>query len=386
MNGVPGWILPEMILCNEGMPKCTLCKKRRLECNYPSQNDDEDSPVALSSAQDGTESGTVTPAEYSQATRLLETRLFHQWMTSTHHTLSQDGLSAHHLSMIIPRMASSCAYLLDSIHALSALHLASIEPENRASWLDAAVRYQGQTCAGLGKILPAISESDYEPAFVTSIFIMLFAMGVRVLSLDSRPLDPLSVVLESRTLMSGPAMLFCRLNQGGIEAQLDGWLCAPDTQERLETGEASHGGVPVENTEILFNLHENIMMSLARLRSMIDTMKGPDQPIYQVTWQQLHQAIEPWPRIGPYGGPIAWPLFLDDRFSSLLQNGDWMARVLFLHYGIAMRLMCHRWYVRDWGRRLVLATLEQLDNIPQEWEETIAWIRLAAERELQLLP
>ena len=46
-----------------------------------------------------------------------------------------------------------------------------------------------------------------------------------------------------------------------------------------------------------------------------------------------------------------------------------------------MRLLCHRWYVRDWGRRLVLATLEPLDEIPQEWEEIISWIRQAAERE-----
>jgi hypothetical protein len=114
---------------------------------------------------------------------------------------------------------------------------------------------------------------------------------------------------------------------------------------------------------------------------MIDSKIGPNQPTHQTTWQQLYQAVEPWPKIGPQGGPLAWPLCLSDKFFSLIQNGDWIARILFLHYSIAMRLLCHRWYVRDWGRRLVLATLEPLDEIPQEWEETIAWIRQAAERE-----
>ncbi|KAJ5213329.1 hypothetical protein N7449_000498 [Penicillium cf. viridicatum] len=110
---------------------------------YPPPNEDEDSPGASSSAHDETDSGTVTPSrDFPQATRLLETRLFHQYMTSTYHTLSQGGLSAHHLSMTIPRMAASCPYLLDSIHAFSALHLASIETDNRALWLNHAVQYQ----------------------------------------------------------------------------------------------------------------------------------------------------------------------------------------------------------------------------------------------------
>lgn len=42
------------------------------------------------------------------------------------------------------------------------------------------------------------------------------------------------MVLEARTLMSGPAMLLSRILEAGVGSQLDGWLCAPDTQETLE--------------------------------------------------------------------------------------------------------------------------------------------------------
>lgn len=113
--------------------------------------------------------------------------------------------------------------------------------------------------------------------------------------------------------------------------------------------------------------------------STIDTKEDSKKDTYRGTWQLLYQAIEPWPKIGAQGGVIAWPLFLSDEFCSLLQNGEWMARILFLHYGLAMRLMCNRWYVRDWGRRLVMATLEPLDEIPEEWNDTIAWIGKAAQ-------
>ena len=163
----------------------------------------------------------------------MEARLFHQYMTSTYHTLAQDGLSANHLSVNIPRLATSFVYLLDGIHALSALHLASIETDNRVSWLDAALRYQSQACSGLGKVLADITTREYEPAFVTSIFIMLFAMGYRVISVDTKPPDPLSLVREIRTLISGPAMLFDKIVKGGFTAKLEHWMHVPDTKESL---------------------------------------------------------------------------------------------------------------------------------------------------------
>lgn len=112
-----------------------------------------------------------------------------------------------------------------------------METENRASWLDAALRYQSQACSGLGKVLANITTREYEPAFVTSIFIMLFAMGYRVISVDSKPPDPLSLVREIRTLISGPAMLFDRIVKEGFSDHLENWLHVPETKEVLPDGE-----------------------------------------------------------------------------------------------------------------------------------------------------
>lgn len=156
------------------------------------------------------------------------------------------------------------------------------------------------------------------------------------------------------------------------------------------------GSAPEEDNKKLFRLHgyvsrvrrlwegadnhtRNIVTSLNQLLSTIDTKEDSKKDTYRGTWQLLYQAIEPWPKIGAQGGVIAWPLFLSDEFCSLLQNGEWMARILLLHYGLAMGLMCNRWYVRDWGRRLIMATLEPLDEIPREWNDTIAWIGKAAQ-------
>lgn len=185
--------------------------------------------------RDGSDSGPRTPGgDLPFPTRMLEMRLFHQYLTSTYLTLSQDGLSAYHLYITIPHMATSYPYLMDSILALSALHLASIETDNRQMWLEAAMRYQSQTCAGLGKSLPEITDQQYEPAFVASVFIILYAQGFPVISSDTHSADAFSRVMEVRTLISGSAMFFTKLTELGIEGRLDGWLCPPDAEETLE--------------------------------------------------------------------------------------------------------------------------------------------------------
>ncbi|KAJ5986965.1 hypothetical protein N7451_011330 [Penicillium sp. IBT 35674x] len=270
-------------------------------------------------------------------------------------------------------MATSYPYLMDSILALSALHLAAIETDNRQMWLEAAMRYQGQTCAGLGKALPEITDQQYEPAFVASVFIILYAQGFPVISSDTHSADAFSRVMEVRTLISGSAMFFTKLTELGIEGQLDGWLCPPDAEETLEPPVQS-SDVKYEDREQLFDLHKKILQSLDKLRSIIDTDISRNQALYAATLQILQHAIEPWPKIGAHGGVIAWPLFIPEEFITLVQDGDWSARILFLHYATAMRLLCNRWYVRDWGRRLVLATVQPLEKIPPMWQDTISWM------------
>lgn len=117
------------------------------------------------------------------------------------------------------------------------------------------------------------------------------------------------------------------------------------------------------------------MESLDKLQATIEANESPQKELYQAIWQLLRNSIEPWPKIGPQGGVIAWPLFIPEPYISLLESGDWIARILFLHHAVALRLMCNRWYVRDRGRRLVLATLEPLGEIPDEWAEIISWVK-----------
>lgn len=127
------------------------------------------------------------------------------------------------------------------------------------------------------------------------------------------------------------------------------------------------------------NTCRNLMTSLMRLRTVIDIDQSSNQSVYKATWISLHQAVGPWPKLGEHGGVISWPFLITEEFISLVQSGDWIARIIFLHYSVSMCLWGNRWYVRDWGRRSVLAILDPIDEIPPTWAETISWIKEGVE-------
>ena len=86
--------------------------------------------------------------------------------------------------------------------------------------------------------------------------------------------------------------------------------------------------------------------------------------------------MESWPLTGARGGVIAFPIHVSDAYLALLQEDDWIARILFLHYGVALHLLSDRWYVGDWGQRLVATVLESVEGeIPPEWIDVVTWTR-----------
>ncbi|THC94894.1 hypothetical protein EYZ11_005616 [Aspergillus tanneri] len=138
--------------------------------------------------------------------------------------MCQGSLDANHFQSIVPRMAMSHPYLLDSLLAFSSLHLASIEVDDKCQWLEVALMYQNRACSTLSQVLADFSLESCGPAFVSSIFIMLCATAYPCISQDSRAFDPLAHVLETRRLIAGCSFLFQQLGKMEQLGEMKGWL------------------------------------------------------------------------------------------------------------------------------------------------------------------
>lgn len=99
--------------------------------------------------------------------------------------------------------------------------------------------------------------------------------------------------------------------------------------------------------------------------------------MYRTTWHTLHEMVEDWPQGKSKGGIIAFPIHVTEEFMSCVKDRDWTARILFLHYGVAMHLLSNKWYVGVWGRRMVTTVIPLEEEIPEVWRETVFWAREA---------
>lgn len=125
--------------------------------------------------------------------------------------------------------------------------------------------------------------------------------------------------------------------------------------------------------------NSSILDSLCKLRTVIDGSFEPHRGIYLNTWQLLQDGVERWPLNCPRGGITTWPINITEAYFCLLKSGDWIARILFLHYSVSMHLLSDRWFAVENGRRLVSSFLQRLDGYPPAWADTIAWARRAVE-------
>ncbi|KAF7591308.1 hypothetical protein BBP40_001684 [Aspergillus hancockii] len=201
---------------------------------------------------------------------------------------------------------------------------------------------------------------------------MLCSYAYPCVSKDEQPFDPLAQVLEIRRLIAGCAFFFNQLSKMEHPGEMEGWL-------RYKEDQGSDDEISKEQHDPkLIQLRSAVLDSLDRIRGMIDGVDGSSKEVYHDIWEFLNEAVKR-PLGGREGGVIALPIRISDAYVNLLEEGDWMARILFLHYGVGMHLLSDRWFVKDWGRRLVSTVLQPVEEIPAEWEETVAWTRQAVD-------
>ncbi|KAL4979621.1 nucleophile aminohydrolase [Aspergillus desertorum] len=360
------------VKCDEELPRCSMCRKRGLDCDYPPSGD-ADGRLPLT--PQGSNSSNDTPTStncWSAQTRMLEMKLFHHYTIEASFTLRQDVLEADHFQVAVPRLATSNPFLLDILLAFAALHLAFLE-QGDGKWLEIALKYQNRACSAFSRVLIDLAPETLGPAFICSIFIMLCAFAYPCVSQNRDTFDPLSQVLEINRLLTGCAFLFEQLDSVEQPEEIKAWFIYKRRELFLRRGQVEDA----QEDPGLEQLQQDLLKSLDHLRKTINTTETPHKAMYLSTWDTLQEMVKEWPRGKNQGGILAFPIHISKEFMVRLQEGDWMARILFLHYGVGMHLLSNKWYVGTWGRRLVATVLGPQEVIPAVWRGAVLWARRA---------
>lgn len=137
--------------------------------------------------------------------RLLESKLLHQYSTITCVALSSrnDPVALYRMQTALPEIAVSQTFSLDSMLSLAALHLAHLQPTQKNSWGQIAMKYSNAASSQLRTMIDQVSSSVAMPAFVCSLFLVFSFLGRQSILLDPSQLDPLSEVIHLKGLLNG---------------------------------------------------------------------------------------------------------------------------------------------------------------------------------------
>ncbi|KIM92855.1 hypothetical protein OIDMADRAFT_138888, partial [Oidiodendron maius Zn] len=339
--------------CDESHPRCHPCTKREIQCSFQGLDNLErnkstphsigSDPAQTAASLEGVLGGGLD--------RTLELQLFHHYSTVTCITLAEDEKDIQFLQVAIPKLAFSHTFLLDSILAMSALHLAHLEDTSASKfWLQIALRYQNRTLLGFNKSLLQITTLNCEALLMCSIFVLMLTISL-LGAPDEDYSDPVSEIIRSRKLLHGVVLILTQ----SLDTIRSGVLAPWSTVSGLKRLHAV-----ITNTNLTNDERQN-------------------QHIYIGACQSLQKVVEAFHRSGSIGRILVWPLYISTSFLSLLEAKDPIALLIFIHYGVALDLISHRWVVQDSGKRLVQALIPSLRcaavQAKQDWVQIIEWAR-----------
>ncbi|OJJ45722.1 hypothetical protein ASPZODRAFT_17167 [Penicilliopsis zonata CBS 506.65] len=297
----------------------------------------------------------------------------------------QEGACGHRFQdNVIPRIATSHEYVMDGLLAFAALHMALTDAPNRQEYIHAALQYQARAVSGLSAALSQTMDlEEPDAAFVCSLLILVFATAYPEVSLDrDYPVDPLAEVLETRRLMTGCAFFFIQMNGTTEAAELKRWLniCLSRDNVIVTLSEPSRvlmSTASLDDTPELNKLHRGMKPKIALFQTILDKRLRPHQEVCRDAFQNLRRGIEPWPMQDTHGGVISWPAQLTEEFVSLAKNGDSLARMVLLFYGLSMHLFSNRWFAQGTGSRLILGLCPMFNSDDEypELADIAAWAR-----------
>ncbi|KAF2182750.1 hypothetical protein K469DRAFT_636060 [Zopfia rhizophila CBS 207.26] len=365
------------IKCGEELPSCQNCTKRHLDCTYSQSrtfdtgtSSQERSTSGGSPANCEQQNGTqpLLPSLYGQdpinklgiaATRLQELQLMFHYITATCETMTHGPEDMEVWRTAIPLEAVKHEFLMDGLLALSSLHFAFQNPDLRWTYTEIAVQYQNSGLRRFNIALGGITEDNCHALFAFSLIITILAFALPTVSFDK------PVLSHSESLVS----IFELLHGVG--------LITRTTEESIKNGkfEALFRHAHLDTMEVAPD--DEVASAMLKLRERAGNIAKYVEPDrYQVYISSIESLEINFRCVAIHqylGGVVAWPVTVSEKLLAFFKQGDPMAQLIFIHYGVLLLHIHHRWWGRDFGVRLIESLTASICAIDSEWACWTEW-------------
>ncbi|EFQ28899.1 hypothetical protein CGRA01v4_10357 [Colletotrichum graminicola] len=402
------------IKCDEVHPRCGNCVKHGVPCDFESPDVLDDILVAITpssstlssnspvdrassmapsppfagSNRGKTPSSAGSPpvmnysplyirpstATISTATtsnnRLLELRLMHQFTSMTSRTLVVNTPAIYDIwTNTVPRLAfGGASYLADAMLAVSALHLRSSNPDDRAL-IRASHSYMASSLAAYcASLQNGITEANAEPLFLTAVLIAFQSTASRIFIRDEAdPNDPSSTY-------SLPISWFHAF-QGVKTVVATSWPWIRNSNIVIPIIDSQ----PVLQLDLDATSPNSFFGGL--LDNLEDELQGEDDVMAMSTRQSYQHAVAVlnWAHKLPHrGAALAFPATVSKRLIDLLEERRPRAlAILASFFALLKGYESAVWWLDGVARREVMGIVSQFEATSPWWQHLEWPVRIA---------
>ena len=228
---------PSVLQCDEEKPKCRSCTRRATLCTYVNNTGLNQLARAaqVSSPYNKSEPATVfAPVRYNNghggfipngnnvlqpnsplpmappppspshlALNMLHLQLLHHFTAVTSDTLGGETITREAWKLTIPQIALSHDFLMHSILALAALHIAHLRPEQRRLYWELAAMHHGRASELQQDAIAKPNPDNANALFSFSLLVIYFAFAYPKASTSIDSEEPLAGVIKCISKIRG---------------------------------------------------------------------------------------------------------------------------------------------------------------------------------------
>ncbi|KAH7029596.1 uncharacterized protein B0I36DRAFT_291401 [Microdochium trichocladiopsis] len=379
------------VKCGEERPSCQNCQRRGISCSFTSTAARlplaRALPILAADAAGNSSNSTGSFA-------VLDLELLHHYTVSTAATLSSEPIVRSWFQVEVPQLAFTHPFVLSSVLALAASHLAHFRPEARRRYAtEAAARHTVATSLA-SPLLSKITASNAVPLYCFSILTLfisfasrredeeLFSRNDSVVPSWLNLFRGVRTVLESNNrhiLTSKIAFLFGTSTT--VNKKWDSHQSEPEALEDFRTyivASATTTNATLATTaahrsiETLTEEQSNYI-----LEALVD-LKRAYYAFYGSTYSSTATATSNNNAASnnPDGSStdeaktrsiFTWMYKLSDGYVSMLRARQPDALCLLAFFGVLLHRLEHKWWLRGWGVHLVSRIHAAVNDAHRFW-------------------
>ncbi|KAK2875589.1 hypothetical protein FQN49_001594 [Arthroderma sp. PD_2] len=404
------------IKCDETPPQCSNCARRQIDCDLatrtppasasssatsrPTSNNRSFnhgdtapatptasatttlSPLELAPAPASTLNGTVAPSAFAAA-NIPDLELLHHYTTFTYKTLPSGAAGAHHelWQVQVVRLGFEHEFLLRGILAVSALHLACLNPSRQEELALRASAHQSIAVAFFHEALNRVDPHNCVAIFAFSCIVVALTFAT------PRPPQVAGVGIETDTRIQKEIFDWFHMVRGCNSVVQTQWeplsqsFLAPLLKKGMihETA-AAHDVCGSDKVAELFQLctgSDRIEGDTPDTTGSSGSRGRDREASTAYTWA-IHELVNTYTQVsvlmkrGQDFVPVifVWPIAIPQYFLVLLSEQRPEALVILAYYAALLQRVDDQWYMHGWARYLV----NSIDStLPDEWASWLKW-------------